>query len=100
MCEILAGVLTGGGTSGPLTGGKRGRIANGMFSIYLDPLHFGAEGFARQAAEYAGYVKSSRPAEPGGEVLVPGEREAQTRAERLAHGIPLQLETWTSLKAI
>ncbi len=97
MCEILAGVLTGGGTSGPLTGGKRSRIGNGMFSIYLDPAHFGAEGFARQAAEYAAYVKSSRPSEPGGEVLVPGEREARTRRERLEGGIPLQLETWNAL---
>jgi uncharacterized oxidoreductase len=100
MCEILAGVLTGGGTAGPLRGGKRGRISNGMFSIYLDPGHFGAQGFAQQAADYAAYVKSSRPAVPGGEVLVPGEREARTRAERLEHGIPLQEETWSALNAL
>ena len=100
MCEILAGVLTGGGTAGPLRSGKRGRISNGMFSIYLDPGHFGAQGFAQQAADYAAYVKSSRPAVPGGEVLVPGEREARTRAERLEHGIPLQEETWSALNAL
>ncbi len=99
MCEILAGVLTGGGTSGPIAGGKRGRISNGMFSIYLDPTHFGAAGFARQAADYALYVKASRPATPGAEVPVPGEPEARTRANRLAHGVPLQVDTWGALVA-
>ncbi len=99
MCEILAGVLTGGTTSGPIIGGKRGRISNGMFSIYLDPKHFGAANFAQQAADYALYVKASRPAVPGVAVQVPGEKEASTRADRLAHGVPLQVETWQALVA-
>lgn len=99
MCEILAGVLTGGETSGPIPGGRRGRISNGMFSIYLDPAHFGAADFAAKAAEYARYVKASRPATPGVEVLVPGEKEARTRADRLAHGVPLQRDTWGAILA-
>jgi uncharacterized oxidoreductase len=99
MCEILAGVLTGGETSGPIPGGKRGRISNGMFSIYLDPAHFGASDYAAKAADYARYVKASRPEVPGGEVLVPGEKEARTRAERLAHGVPLQVDTWNAIVA-
>jgi uncharacterized oxidoreductase len=97
MCEILAGCLTGGATSGPIPGGKRGRISNGMLSIYLDPLHFGARDFVARAREYADYVKASRPATPGGEVLVPGEAEARTRAQRLRDGIPLQAETWAAI---
>ena len=44
-------------------------------------------------------MKQSRPATPGGEVLVPGEPEARTRAYRLAHGVPLQPDTWEALKA-
>jgi len=100
MCEILAGVLTGGATSGPIPGGKRGQISNGMFSLYLDPTHFGATDFAARAAEYARYVKASRPEIAGGEVLVPGETEARTRAERLAHGVPLQRDTWEALLAV
>ena len=98
MCEILAGCLTGGATSGPIPGGKRGRIANGMLSIYLDPTHFGAEHFAEAAREYALYVKSSQPATPGGEVLVPGEQEARVRAIRKRDGIPLQVGTWAAIK--
>ena len=119
MCEILAGCLTGGGTSGPIPGGKRGRIANGMLSIYLSPGGFGspaagtdpagqgghgmpglgAGGFEQAAREYADYVKASRRAMPDVEVLLPGEPESRTRAERRASGIPLQSETWAAICA-
>jgi uncharacterized oxidoreductase len=99
MCEILAGVLTGGGTSGPIAGGRRGRISNGMLSIYIDPARFGTPDFATRAREYVAYVKASRPTVPGGEVLVPGEPEARTRADRLANGVPLTLDTWNSIVA-
>jgi len=99
MCEMLAGCLTGGGTSGPIPGGKRGRIANGMLSIYLSPGGFGTSGFEGAAREYALYVKASRPAEAGTEVLIPGEPESRTRIDRLANGIPLQPETWAAICA-
>jgi uncharacterized oxidoreductase len=97
MCELLAGCLTGGGTSGPIPGGKRGRIANGMLSIYLSPGGFGTERFSEAAHEYASYVKASRPAEPDGEVLIPGEPETRMRRERQRNGIPLQVETWAAI---
>ena len=96
MCEILAGALTGSPTAGPVPG-KRGGIVNGMLSIYLDPGHFNAAGFAQTARDYADYVKTSRPADPNGEVLVPGEPEHRTRATRLRDGVPLQTDTWAAL---
>ncbi len=99
MCEILAGVLTGAGTSGPIAGGRRGRISNGMFSVYVDPARFGQPDFVERARDYVAYVKASRPTTPGGEVLVPGEPEARMRAERLANGVPLTLDTWNSIVA-
>ncbi|MBV9813569.1 MAG: malate/lactate/ureidoglycolate dehydrogenase [Acetobacteraceae bacterium] len=99
MCEILAGCLTGGATAGPLPAGRNERITNGMLSIYLDPNHFGSSGFVRNAREYAEYVKASRPAAPGGEVLLPGEPEARTRAARLRDGVPLTPDVWDSLLA-
>ncbi len=82
MCEMLAGVLTGGETSGPMPDPSVRRISNGMLSIYLDPLHFGATSFVAETRKYAEYVKASRPVMRGGEVLVPGEPEARTRAHR------------------
>jgi uncharacterized oxidoreductase len=96
MCEILAGLLSGGATSGPVPPGSM-LLSNCLLSIYLDPAHFGAADFVRRVREFVDYVKSSRPATPGGEVLVPGEPEARTRAERLAGGIPLQADTWAAI---
>jgi uncharacterized oxidoreductase len=96
MCELLGGAFTGGGCSGPVE--ARGRIANGMLSIFISPRHFGTEAeFKRTAEDYVAWVKSCRPAEPGGEVLAPGEPEARLRAERLKNGVPLQPDTWASI---
>ena len=98
MCELLAGAFTGGGTSGPVS--ARGRIANGMLSIFISPSHFGTEAAFKQATlDYVAWVKSCTPATPGGEVLAPGEPEARLRAERLKNGVPLQPDTWASILA-
>ena len=42
-------------------------------------------------------MKSARPISPHGEVLVPGEPEARSRATRLAEGIPLPDDTWGAI---
>jgi uncharacterized oxidoreductase len=99
MCEILAGCLTGNGTAGPIPPNQPRTIFNGMLSIYLDPSHFGAAGFAQTASDYAQYVKASRPIAGTADVLVPGEPEARTRETRLRHGIPLQADTWAAIQA-
>lgn len=97
-CELLAGALTGGGCAGPVEG--RGRIANGMLSIYVSPAHLGTEeALARVGGGFAEWVKAARPTVPGQPVLLPGEPEAATRAERLARGVPLQPDTWASIRA-
>jgi uncharacterized oxidoreductase len=94
MCEMLGGSFTGNGATDP----KRGRFANGMLSFYLDPKVFDPEGFfPTDIAKYVSFVKSSRPAESGGEILVPGEPEARMRAKRLADGVPLPDDTWAAI---
>ena len=70
-----------------------------MLSIYLDPNHFGAAGFAETARDFAEYVKATRPMQGVGEVLVPGEPEARARETRLRDGVPLQEETWAAIQA-
>ena len=99
MCEILAGCLAGSPTAGPLVGGKRGGIVNGMISIYLDPQHFGAAGFAQTAKEFADYVRATSPIDPALPVLVPGDTERRNRAARLRDGIALQPTTWAAIQA-
>ncbi len=96
MIELLAGALTGSGCCGP---GER-PLVNGMLSIYLAPGFFDSDHyFARELRTYVTFFKSARPAEPGGEVLVPGEPEQRTRTRRLGEGIPLPAETWASIAA-
>ena len=43
------------------------------------------------------FVKSSKPAAAGEEILVPGEPESRTRAQRLAEGVPLPDDTWAAI---
>ena len=94
MCEILGGSLSGTGATDP----KRGRFANGMLSFYVDPKVFDAEGFfPTDIAKYVAFVKGSKPATPGVEILVPGEQESRTRAKRLAEGVPLPDDTWAAI---
>ncbi|MBL6454059.1 malate/lactate/ureidoglycolate dehydrogenase [Belnapia sp. T6] len=96
MCEILAGALTGGGTNQPATPKDRG-IVNGMFALVLDPARFGdIEAFRAETAAMVAHVKT---AAPGAEhpVLVAGEKERITKAERQRDGIPVPGPTWTEL---
>ncbi|MGY2048395.1 malate/lactate/ureidoglycolate dehydrogenase [Methylobacterium sp. JK268] len=94
MCELLAGALTGSGTAGP--GPKR--FCNGMLSIYMTPEAFGsADAVATETRTYLDFFKSARAASPGGEVLLPGEPERRTRAQRLAEGVPLPDPVWATL---
>jgi hydroxycarboxylate dehydrogenase B len=98
MCEMLGGALTAGGTSGPVD--ERGRIANGMLSIFLSPGHFGTRAeFERMGLAYAEWVSGCRPADPTAPVQLPGEPEAATRATRLERGVPLPQDTWASIRA-
>lgn len=93
VTEILAGALTGGGCSKP----GQTRLSNGMFSIYLDPRRFAADdSFQREVAGLVEWIKSSRPAAPGGEILIPGEFEERTRAAR-SGGIELDDNTWRQI---
>ncbi|MBI4600671.1 MAG: malate/lactate/ureidoglycolate dehydrogenase [Planctomycetes bacterium] len=92
MIEMLAGALTGGSCTDPK---NSWRVANGMLSIVLEPDFFlqRRELFV-EIDRFVRFVKSSRVAAPGGEILVPGELEARTRAKRLVEGIELDATTW------
>jgi uncharacterized oxidoreductase len=95
MCEILGGALTGNGCAS-----LERRSSNGMFSLYVDPARIDPDHiFPPEALRYVDHVKNAKPAEPGGEILVPGEAEQKSRARRLAEGIPLPDDTWTSIMA-
>jgi len=96
--EMMAGALGGSGTAGAL-GEPRRRFCNGMLSIYFAVEHFheDEDWFTREVRSYVEFVKSSKPMHPGGEVLVPGEKERRLMAERLEGGLPLSEMAWADI---
>jgi len=99
FCEILAGALTGGGSSHP-DSKSAAALVNNMLSLIFDPAAFaGASPFAADVERLVDWVGASPPLEPGGSVMMPGEIERHCRADRLAKGIPLDDETLRQLAA-
>lgn len=95
ICELLAGALTGSGCAGP----AERPVANGMLSLYMAVEAFDDDNFvAREVEAYAEFVKSARPVTADGEVLLPGEPERRTRAERLIAGVPLAEAAWAAIR--
>ena len=93
LVEFMAGLLTGSGC--PALGMAP---RNGVLFIVVNveafrPLvDFSAEGDALAAA-----VKAAKPAPGFDEVLLPGEPESRTAAQRRANGIPLDETSWAQL---
>jgi uncharacterized oxidoreductase len=93
FCEILAGALTGGQTTNRANA-TAGRLVNNMTSVIFDPAAFcGVQEFEAEVSRMAAWVKASPPITPGGEVLLPGEIERRTRAERERNGVPIDAVT-------
>jgi len=99
MVDLLAGGLSGAGVCSQIDAPKAG-ATDGVFLLAVNieafcPLPM----FAQLAGQLIGHVKSSPPAPGFDEVLVAGEREAKTRKERLANGIPIDDKTWETIRA-
>jgi uncharacterized oxidoreductase len=95
VAEMLAGALTGGSCSTPGVT----RVVNNMLTIVLDPSFFQSEEeFAREAARFIAFVKSSEKVFPDGDILMPGEPEERNKARRLRDGIELDETTWRQIR--
>jgi uncharacterized oxidoreductase len=99
VCEMLAGALCGSGTMRPERQGA-GTATNGMLTIVIDPSRLvDREWLAQEIAAMTAYITASPPARPDEPVLIPGDPERRTRAERIANGVPIDDETWRELTA-
>jgi len=99
VAELLGGALTGSGTWHTDDRTKR-RVLNGMLSILIDPQRLGtAPLFAQEAGEFVDWVKKSPPAEGCDRVRIAGDPERETKAKRLAEGIPVDRTTWNEILA-
>jgi len=98
-CELLGGALTGGGTElGTAPSGHA--VLNGMFTVVVDPGRLGtADAFARDSAAFLAWLRESPVAAGVDRVRIPGEPEREARAQRLAHGVPVDATTWRDIVA-
>ena len=95
IVEMLAVGLSGGQTV-PET--ERGSC---LFVACFDPGTFRpSEDFSETIERIAARLKSQPPAEGFDEVLLPGEPESRSRAERGEKGIPLPDATWDAIVTV
>lgn len=97
FCELLGGVLTGGGTIQP-ENPRLGSIVNNMLTFVVDPSRLVDHAWIEAEIDaVVRYVKASPPAFEGGTVMVAGEPERKALAERGAAGIPVEEATWEEI---
>jgi hydroxycarboxylate dehydrogenase B len=97
VCEMLAGALCGSGTMRPERQG-RNTATNGMLMIVIDPERLIDRDWLREEiAAMTAYITASPPRNPDEPVLIPGDPERLTRAERIKNGVPIDDETWREL---
>jgi len=99
VCEMLAGALCGSGTMRPERQGA-GTATNGMLTIVIDPSRLIDRQWLREEiAAMTAYITASPPIRADEPVLIPGDPERLTRAERIKNGVPIDDETWRELIA-
>ncbi|WP_417494810.1 Ldh family oxidoreductase [Maricaulis sp.] len=98
-CELLGGVLSGGGTIQP-EHPREGAVRNGLFAILINPAMFGEAGWMEHEIEaLAKYALASPPMDWDSPVLYPGDPERALRGKRLRDGIPVTAELVETLNA-
>ena len=91
IIEMMAGALTGGSCTNP---GRAHQLSNGMLSIIMDRSKLQSEDyFFNEVSRYCEYVKSAKLMDENNKILMPGEIEHNTRAQRRADGIELSQTT-------
>lgn len=97
VCELLGGALAGAlAVKGP-AGGEQ-RVLNGMLTVLIDPARLGdAAVFQQELQACLDWVRAAPPRAGSPGVRIAGEPERATRAERSAHGIPVDATTWQEI---
>lgn len=97
FCELLAGCLSGGGPVNTY-GEKSTGTVNNLFSILIDSARLvdqpRLQGLVDGLVDYA---KACPPVDPDQPVLMPGDIERTTLAQRQESGIPVDDNSWESI---
>jgi len=100
FCELLGGMLSGGGTIQP-EHERQNSIINNMFSIIIDPGKLVDVPWMQHEVEaIAAHAKASPPANHEEPVLIAGDPERISLNERLAKGIPLDDASWEQILVV
>jgi LDH2 family malate/lactate/ureidoglycolate dehydrogenase len=100
MVEILCSVLSGGAMSNEIGGIRhRGKIVrNSQTFLAIDVARFmPVEEFTARVERLVGIMKNTPPAPGYDEVLVAGDPEWRTEAERRKSGLPIADGNWENL---
>jgi uncharacterized oxidoreductase len=91
-CELLGAALTGGHTqSGPK---RRNAVINNMLSMIISPERLAtADSYFAEIERFTEWALSGE----NREVLLPGDVEAATKAERTKEGIPFDPKSWSDI---
>ncbi|MGJ7579086.1 Ldh family oxidoreductase [Variovorax sp. RHLX14] len=99
IAELLAGVLSGGGTIQP-EHPREGLATNNMFAVIFDPSRAGAASWqGHEAGAFIDYLLSCPPQPGTNAVQYPGEYEARNRLKNSTH-IALGDGSWKALSAL
>ena len=97
MVEVLCGLLTGLGFGVEPTGRHNDGVFMAVFKVEaFRPLAT----FKAEVADFARYLKATKPSAGSAGVLYPGEIEHQRMQQRLADGVDIEPATWAKLKAL
>lgn len=97
VVDVLAGALSGGGTSQP----DPPDWHNATLIIAINPTAFvTAEEFETEVGDLLDYIRSSRLRPGFSEILIPGEPEAREMARRGREGIFVSERAWSQLRAL
>lgn len=95
MVDVFTGVLSGAGYSMAL--GQYGGGVGHFFAAWRIDAFRPVEEFKAMMDAMQRTFRTAEPADPARPVLLPGQREFETRAERVAHGIPLHVSVVKTL---
>lgn len=98
VAELLAGVLSGGGTIQPKNP-REGAAMNNMLAILLDPLDFNANWRSQEVSAFIDYLHDCPPQPGVDQVEYPGEYEARNRALNQDH-IEFNDKIWANMLAL
>ncbi len=98
MCGVMTGAAFGGDVRNPFTGLDGPQDVGHFFLVMRPDLFLGRGGWRERIDTLVERLKTTPRAEGVEEVMLPGEIETRTEAERRRHGIPLTADVWADLQ--